>query len=420
MRLPVSPWRGAATRVGRYTQRVQLLAQALEGVVLGVFLLNEYVAKKTLGASDAVLTILVAAPTAAFLFSSWWSAFLAGREKRSTFLVFGVAGRLSLLLVAAAGGAVGFTAVIALATFSFGAVIPAQNALFQRNYPPTERGRVAGLGNAIQALATIAAALAVGRLYDARPEAWRWVYAVAGLAGFAGCLAYGSLRFRSRPGMAREAPLFRRALLGEAARSLRAPFAGAVAILRQDAGFRRYETAFMSYGLAWMMLQPVVPVYLVEQLAIAYGEVAAARGLIYFTAVAALSPLLGRRLDRVGPVRIARAAFLLLATVPLLFAAARGIPGVYLAFLVYGAAMAGVSLGWAMGPIHFAGPRDAAAYMGTHVGLVGLRSLVGGPLGIVLYRVTGSPLATFAVASCLLLLAAAIMGSAARREGSPA
>jgi MFS family permease len=402
---------GASSRVGRYTQRTHLAASVLEGVVLGVFLLNEYVAKKTLGASDVVLTTLVVSTTAALLFSAWWSGNLAGREKGSTFLVFGVLGRLTLLLVALAPGAAGFTAVIAGATFLFGAIVPASNALLQRNYTVLERGRVAGLGLAIQALATIATSLVVGRIYDARPGAYRAVYAVAGLVGFVSCLRYAALRYRSRPGEPREAPLFRRELGRTLLRSLRSPFGGAVAILREDRGFRRYEAAYMSYGLAWMMLQPVIPVFLVERLHVAYGQVAAARGLIYFSAIALLSPLLGRLLDRLGPLRISRYAFLTLILFPLLLASARDVPTVFLAFLVFGTGMAGINLGWTMGPIHFAGSRDSAAYMGAHVALVGVRSLIGGPFGIWLYRASGSPLATFAAASLLFALAAAIIPS---------
>src|SRR5512134_2073923 len=116
---------GATSRVGRYTQRAWLRATVLEGVVIGVFLFNEYVAKKTLGAGDAILTALVIGPTAALLFSAWWSGLLDRREKSSTFLVFGLLGRLLLLLAVFAGTAGAFTALIAVATFLYGAVVPA-------------------------------------------------------------------------------------------------------------------------------------------------------------------------------------------------------------------------------------------------------------------------------------------------------
>lgn len=403
--------RGASSRVGRYTQRAHLRSGLLEGAAMGIFVLNEYVAKKTLHATDLQLTLLVMAPTASLLFSAWWSSFLVGREKRSTFIASGVGGRLSLLLVALTVGAGGFTAVLAAATFLVGAIVPAANALLQRNYTVAERGRVSGRVVAGQALVVIAVSLAVGRLYDLFPGAYRATYPVAAIGGFLGCLALAGVRFRRRFGEPREEPLFRRGFAGELLRSLRSPFAGALGILRRDRGFRRYEVAFMIYGLAWQMLQPVIPIFLVEQLEIGYAQVSQARGLVYFAVIAALSPLFGRLLDRTDPLWISRLGFLVLALFPVVLAAARGVGLVYAAFCIFGVGMAAVNLGWTMGPIHFARDRDSAGYMGAHVALVGVRGIVGGPLGIWCYRATGSPTATFAVVTGLFLAAVAIMSS---------
>ena len=387
--------------------------------MLGVFILNEYVAKKTLGAGDAILTALVVGPTAALLFAAWWSGLLTRREKSSTFLVFGMLGRLSLLLVAGAGSAASFTAVIAVATFLYGAVVPASNALLQRNFTADERGRVLGLGIALQALTAIAVSLLVGRLYDWRPESYRVVYPVAAACGFFSCLGLARVRFRSRPGEPAERKLFGAGLGGALADALRRPFAGALVLLREDRGFRRYEMGFMAYGLAWMMLQPTIPVFLVEKLQVAYTEVANARGLIYFAMIAALSHPFGRLLDRVGPVTVSRIAFTILAVFPLLLAAAHGVGMAYLAFLVYGCGMAAVNLGWTTGPIHFARDRDSAGYMGAHVALVGVRAIVGGPFGIWIYRASGSPTATFSLAAALFLAGSLIMATvaAATRPG---
>ena len=186
-------------------------------------------------------------------------------------------------------------------------------------------------------------------------------------------------------------------------------------LLREDRGFRRYEMGFMAYGLAWMMLQPTIPVFLVEKLQVAYTEVANARGLIYFAMIAALSHPFGRLLDRIGPIKVSRIAFTILAIFPLLLASARGVGMAYLAFLVYGCGMAAVNLGWTTGPIHFARERDSAGYMGAHVALVGVRAIVGGPFGIWLYRASGSPTATFALASALFLVGSLIMAPRRRR-----
>jgi hypothetical protein len=257
----------------------------------------------------------------------------------------------------------------------------------------------------------------VGRLYDGWPGAYRAVYPAAAACGFLSCLSLGRLRFRSRPGEPRESALFAAGFGAAVSAALRRPFAGALALLRDDRGFRRYEMGFMAYGLGWMMLQPTIPVYLVERLQVAYTEVAQARGLIYFTVIAALSHPFGRLLDRVGPLAVSRIAFSILALFPLLLASARGIGTVYVAFLVFGCGMAAANLGWTAGPIHFAGERDSARYMGAHVALVGLRAIVGGTFGIWFYRFTGSPTATFALCAALFLAGSLIMATAARAAG---
>jgi MFS family permease len=166
-----------------------------------------------------------------------------------------------------------------------------------------------------------------------------------------------------------------------------------------------------------MMLQPTIPVFLVEKLQVAYTEVANARGLIYFAMIAALSHPFGRLLDRIGPIKVSRIAFTILAIFPLLLASAHGVGMAYVAFLVYGCGMAAVNLGWTTGPIHFARERDSAGYMGAHVALVGVRAIVGGPFGIWLYRASGSPTATFALASALFFAGALIMTAKGWRGG---
>lgn len=399
----------ASTRVGRYTRAGHVRAAFLEGLVQGVISLNEIVAKKTLAASDAVIASLVMAPPISLLFSAYWSNFLVGRDKRSTFLVFGILGRLSLGLVAAVQGGVAFAAVVVVATLLFGAVIPAQNALYQSNYHVVERGRMFGGAAAAQALATIGAAVVVGRLYDARPaDGYRWAYVGAAICGFASCWAFYRIRFRSR-GRGTGDPLRAREVIGDIRRTMGSPFRGSLAILRRDTAFRRYETAFMAYGLGFMMLQPVLPIFLVERLHVDYAQASNARGLIFYSMMALLSPVLGRVVDRTGPVRLSMAAFLLLAAFPALLLTVSSVRGAYVAFAVYGTAMAAVNLGWTLGPIHFAGKSDSAAYMGAHVALVAVRGLVGGPLGILLYRKSGTPGATFACAAALFLGAALLL-----------
>jgi len=164
----------------------------------------------------------------------------------------------------------------------------------------------------------------------------------------------------------------------------------------------------MLYGLGFMMLQPVLPLFLVDEIHVQYSEAATARGLIYWGMMALVSPIFGRLLDRWDAVRLSIFGFAFLMVVPLLLAVSHSLHGVYAAFAVFGFAMSPVNIAWTMGPILFAGRRDAATYMGVHVTMVGIRGLIGNPMGLILFKTFGSR-PTFLIAGLFFALAMVVM-----------
>ena len=78
-------------------------------------------------------------------------------------------------------------------------------------------------------------------------------------------------------------------------------------------------------------------------------------------------------------------------------------------------AMAGVNVTWTLGPLALAGLGRAERYMGAHVALVGVRGLIGYPLGFALLRLV-SARAAFALAIGLFALASLVMRSVAASE----
>jgi MFS family permease len=196
--------------------------------------------------------------------------------------------------------------------------------------------------------------------------------------------------------------------------ALRNPFRGAKTLFRDDPNFFRFEMSFMLYGMAFMILQPVLPFFLVDEIQVQYSEAATARGLLFWGVVALLSPFFGRMLDRWNAVRVSIVGFAILTLFPIVLAVSSGIGGVYAAFTLYGMAMAAVNIAWTMGPILFAGKKDAASYMGVHVTMVGIRGLLGNPLGLLLFQTIGSR-ATFLVSSGFFVAAVVTMWRLHRR-----
>jgi MFS family permease len=420
---------------GRYTFAHHLRAAMFDSAATGVLLLNEFVARKALGASALEITLLLMLPSVAQILNLYWTG-IGGREPRAVFLWVGIPARLALVAIGFVGGATTFVLLCMVASTAATVLIPAQNALYQANYAAHERGRLFARVSAAAAAVTILVSALLGVLYDRSETSFRLAYPVAGILATLGSIGWYRIRWRRRPDEDRDAapaspaPVASvpRLTLGTVqvrlARGLLEPFRAARRLFAEDRDFLRFELAFMTYGLAFMMLQPVLPLYLVDDLKVDYAQAAHAKGLLFYACNIALLPLAGSLNDRFGSLRVASFSFLLLAAFPLLLIAGpRWLAGgsvmapVYLAYAVFGAAMAGVNVTWTLGPLAMAGAGRAERYMGAHVSLVGIRGLLGYPLGMALMRI-GTARLTFAAAAVLEILAAALMWSLVRRRGA--
>ncbi|MEE8142279.1 MAG: MFS transporter, partial [Planctomycetota bacterium] len=138
-----------------------------------------------------------------------------------------------------------------------------------------------------------------------------------------------------------------------------------------------------------------------------------AKGL-FSLAVVLFTPMMGRLMDRIGPARLAARSFGLLALYSAMLLLVQNAWSYALVETFWGVAMSGVGIVWNMGPVTLAPEGEARRYMSIHVALVGLRALIGHPLGGILTRITGDPRWVFLVAIGFLLAATWVMTSLGR------
>ena len=420
-----------APRVSRYTYRLHVRAAVLEGIFAGVILTQDFVASKTLGATQFQLVVLTMAPGSSWLLSLFFANQFQGFDRKGLFLWAGVLGRLPLMAVAAMHGLWSFLAVLVLQGFVQTALIPAQNALYQQNYDPQWRGKLFGLASVWNCAATAVAALGAGLLMDvdpvksgwpawlAGPEAFRWLYPAAGIAGFGACLAYGSIRLRRTGKPALHAPIEAVARPRWSPQEmLLGPFRRAGSAIRttlvEDAGFRRFEVALFVYGLGFMVMQPVFATLFDKELGFKYSDAALAKGVVFYVVTVVSVAAAGRMYDRVGLERLGARATILLAVFATSLALVQDKTQAVAAFAIFGLAMAALNIVWAMGPIHYAPHGHAARYMSIHVALVGLRALIGHPLGGLIAHGAGSSRPAFVVAAGLFGISTVLMMRAER------
>ncbi|MBD3220195.1 MFS transporter, partial [bacterium] len=203
------------------------------------------------------------------------------------------------------------------------------------------------------------------------------------------------------------------------------PFREAHATFRRDRAYLWYQLNFTTYGIAFIMLVPVVPLYFANELQLAYQDIAQSRVMIGSLGIALLGPLAGRLMDRLHPARLCAMAFTWVATFPLALMAGpmlglSAAQTAYTAFVIYSIGMAGVNVTWNVGSIAFAPPGQGGHYQGIHVAMVGFRGVLAPILGYLLLTFLGYR-EVFLVAAALFATAGAssvLLARKLRRAGA--
>ncbi len=359
------------------------LYSSLNGVLTGALGLAGVVLTERLGATDLQMGIYTALSVVVMLLGIVGSELVEGRDKRPYILTLGLLSRGALFLFLLCYNAWLFIVVGGLFFVLNALLMPAIFSMWQSNISAEARGKLWGLAVIVTTLVMMAAAYGVGKVLDWNPDSFRWLFPVAGVVAMLGIvtLAISPLRGAYKLSRAPQRMTLRSTLI--------APVQSFVRLLAEDRKYLNFELVFFLYGLAVMLLFPIIPIYIVEVAEMTYGQASIATLVIGQLGVLALPPLWGMLMDRTGPMFLCMVVFAVLALFPLILLVGLGTgPGtaltlgvVYLAHLVFGIGMSGVHVAWSMGPVMFAGSRDASGYSGAHVTITGIRGLIGPMLG---------------------------------------
>jgi len=411
------PWKMRLPFYGGYTFHYQLRAALPAGLCWGIIQLQGVVLRKTLGAEPEVLALLTSLTLLPFLLSPFWSRYLSRHNPRTAIIVAGLVGYPPLLIMAFTTSPILFIFVAAMPILAESAFLPLRNRIFEHNYASGVRGRAFGCAAASGMLVSVVAAQVSGLIMDLDENAYRYLFPVAGAAGFYSLFTIARIkirRFRNDVGRCEKQNHsgIGRSLL-ESARDV-------FTTLRDNPGFRKYERNFFIYGIGFLMTQPVVVVFVVSRLNAAYSSAAAAILVVPPVVQMICLPVWGRVLDRAGALRTSGIAFLLLTIwAMLLFTAAveTSLLLFFFAYAVFGTAMSGVQIVWNLGSIEFAGrrspgdaavPGEAGRFMSVHTMLVGVRALIAPAFGVASLYMFGVKWA-FAIAAGLFATAFFLM-----------
>lgn len=395
--------------VTRYTWRRHWRASVWMGLSDGIAGLAAFAAMRSLGAGPWVAPLIVVASQAPWTLAPAFER-LQSREKprrvfKGTALAMLVAASVAAfvdvrpVVDGPSGAGTGqvwlFVAGIVATQIVACAYLAHRGALIRTNYAEAARGRVFGWLQTISRMTAVVSSKCAGFLLDLDPRFLRVVFPLVGVFAYLEQMKLSRIHWRRAR---RDHPRI------PASGWLRDSLHTTVALLREDRRFLIFEVAFMLYGIGFLAAIPLLPVFAESALQVSYDEWTWAQGVSQPLAMIAVMTPAGRLMDRIGVMRTTGISFALLVVFLVLAPFVTTAVELVVLFTLWGAAMAGVMMSWNLGPLHFAPEGRGRRYAAVHLFMVGIRSMIGPPLGYFL-AVTVSLKSVFFVAAGLMALA---------------
>ncbi len=329
--------------------------------------LAAFVAIKSLGATERQAILLAFALPLGNLMAIFWSRMMVRRRRLPWAVWPDFVGFLLLFPIAFVVDPIWFIVLVFGTTLLRSSAIVALSGIIRDNYPGAVRAQTMGKVQAGALGAMAISGLVFGKILELDPSAYRFIYPFSAILGF--------IAVYRLSGVPESDP--RERLFGREPSLL-----DIWHVLRSDRDFLYYQISFFIFGLAAMMLNALLPLYLAQDLQVDYVSGAIALVVITSGLPVLTSPIWGRMIDR-NNVLVMRGLFnLVWALCPFIIVATHSVAGVYAGQILVGFIQGGSMLVWNLGVNIFARKVEVPTYMGIHQTLTGARGLIAPVLGL--------------------------------------
>ncbi|MDA3904838.1 MAG: MFS transporter, partial [Bacteroidales bacterium] len=383
----------------KITFRIHLLYSILEGSVLGVLALNEFVFIKSLKGSNFELGVLFQFSVIVFTGLIFINEFLRRiRNKKKLLLYTALITRMPLFLLVffpksdAAMQGNGLFHLIFLGIFfiyflAAPVVMPNINLFLKSSYRNENFSKLYSSAISINKIVMLVVTFAYGLLLDWNPYAYTYVFPIVAALGI------GSIHLLSKiPYQAIEQVVIKKSFW----ESVQSSWQNMWVLMKSNKPYLHFEIGFMIYGFAFMSTIAVITIYFDKALGLNYSSIAFYKNAYNIIAILLL-PFFGRLLGRIDPRKYAAIAFGSMAMFIFFLALTEYFPAsieflnikIYYMLLFYilfhSIFAASMSLVWHIGSSYFGKDEDAGELQAIHLSLTGVRALFAPLIGVLFY-----------------------------------
>lgn len=376
------------------TFSLHLASQIFNGIAIGIVILSDIILKKSLGGTNFQVMLLSVIISSAFLFSIYGSEIVNRSYNRAkTIIILGIISNIFYIILPLFSNPVYYITCLSLRAIFDSLLLSIWNIAFKHNYTNENRSRYYSYATALQMTLTLIVLTIFGYFLDINYELYKYAFPIAGLFGmitYYNLARMISLSMDDYKGKVNNLkPYF---TLNDYKDIILLPGRGLVRTLKCNPAFFRFEAFFFLYGMAFMVLSPVIPVFLVDNLHLAYTPISIAKGLVFQTTLIVFTPLMGKFHGKGSPARFCAFVFATLALYPLTLLSADYVNFntaiiVYISHFFFGFAMSGISIAWTLSSIYYAPPNEVSNYQAAHITLTGVRGLFSPALGYFVMKI---------------------------------
>ena len=357
---------------------------ALEGIIFGLFLLAPSILRREMQATKLIITIFIMLMPVSSLFSIYFSQLLTKNPTKikKFILIVATTTRLPLFFFLFWHSTLSIIIFSALFYIGISFFKPVQNIFIKSNYNQKTMGKTYGYLMSINKIFAMISTYLLGKTMDINNKSFIFIFAMVGILAFFSATTLLLIPFdnwQNEKKNKEKRDLFLIPTL--------------INVFKKNNKFFIYEIAFFIYGGGFMVVLPSIPVLLVDKLKFTYTIISTGQGVVAAIATIIFIPLFGKIFDKKNPIYLGKFIFFLLTFYPLTLLLSAFTPHSitkyisYIAFFIFGTAMAGVTIIWNIGPITFAkNYKEISQLTSVHITMTGIRGLIMPILGYLMLK----------------------------------
>lgn len=370
------------------TKKAILWTNVFNEPLFSLYALLAVILRKDLHISAFQIILFTMLKPIVSILSFYWSSWIKNHPSnlRCNLILAGIGLRIPFLLFPFITQGWFYIASGVLYMLLYRTINPIWIEVLKRNLSKQTRDRYYSIGSSVSFGMSVLLAIIFGKILDISWLRWQWIFFGSALLGLFGLFFQVFLPIQNSTYVSDN----RTNISWKSFLTL--PWVNSFRLMKERRDFARFQWIFMLGGSGLMLLQSILPVFVVDTLHFSYMDATIAvlicKGLGFCLSTSAWA----RALHKYPIYFVISLVCALFAIYPMCIFSAISFPfAIYVAQIIYGIASAGSHLAWNLSGAIFARGESSMQFSSVNVVMVGLRGLIAPLLGGYLYLKLGAP-----------------------------